>query len=381
MHPSSLRRESTRALAAAVLLTIFPGWLPNAFPQADPSQIDRLLETPYDGVVPEGLEIQARIVTIEPAEPSRIKWRHGGEGLGGKPVSGYFPKVAAKPKGPRIDDLLDSPKLRAGKPKPKAEPAPANLEIGEWSQWVPFSAMAPRKAPRRLFLTVSAGRRSQYIGQHPYGGRLFEGYSTKLEIEFRIRYQGKELKTFRSRAEFGSTVGAVIPFHRLAAGPEPVNSAFVSGIGSLLDYAKEREAYLKSLPYADSPKPEKYQMLTALNGYGEGAYHGIRYSSREVAETEGRALRSLGVNGFQGGPSFFHEQRAKGEGFGMEFARGVNAGRCRLSGPPIRGRARDSGGGLPLRAGCSGAPTSCRGQVARIRARGQSRCVLGHDRR
>lgn len=323
-----------------------------AQPDADTGQIDLLLEEPFDGVVPEGLELRARIVSIEPAEASAIKWRHGGEGLSGSPVSGTFPKVAAagKPAEPNLDDLLDSPKGKAKKPAP-APAAAADLEIGEWSAWLPVAEMVSRKAPERLFLTVTAGRRSQYVGPHPSGGRIFEGFSTNLEIEFETRFQGKTLKTFRSKAEHGSTVGAVIRFDRLAGGKGPTAPEFIAGMGSLLDYAKERETFVRSLPLAGAPMPTKYQMLTALNGYGEGAYHGIRYSEREVAETEGRTLRMMGINGFQGGPSFLHDQRAKGEGLGLEFARG---GETNIPGYPTP-RFEEGRADVP-EAGCPYAP-------------------------
>lgn len=339
----------SRALFLATAFVFSTAFSRAAQPEADTSQIDVETVARFDGAVPAGLELRARVLAISPAEPAEVLWRHGGEGLGGSVVRGRFPKADAKKNEPNIDDLLDRKPAKSASAAP--DPNAGKLAVGEWSGWVPIADIVGRKAPELLFLTVTAGRRSQFVANAPANGPRYTGHSTGLEMEFELRLSGKSLKTFRSEGKDGCTVGLVLPFRLLAGGKTPADKAFVEQCGSLLDYAARRQAYVKALPFAGAPMPKRYQMLTAMNGYGEGAYHGLRYSSRAVAETEARTLRLMGINGFQGGPSFLHEHRAAGQGLGMEFAVG---GETNIPGYPT---PRQEEGRAPIpEAGCPYAP-------------------------
>src|SRR5687767_5148628 len=72
--------------------------------------------------VPDDLTLRARVTRITPAAPTKIEWRHGGEGLGGEPTRGSLGELA--------------------------------LDVGDWSPEVPVvSLVKDGKLPKVLFVT------------------------------------------------------------------------------------------------------------------------------------------------------------------------------------------------------------------------------------
>src|SRR4051794_25638227 len=91
----------------------------------EPSQVDVIKS---DGIwtVPPELTVRARVTAINPAEPTDIAWRHGGEGLGGTVTRGVLG---------------------------------TKLGLGEWSPTVPVNSFVTNgKFPRTLFVTFTCGQ-------------------------------------------------------------------------------------------------------------------------------------------------------------------------------------------------------------------------------
>ncbi len=203
-------------------------------------------------VVPPDLTLRARVTALTPAEPTKIEWRHLGEGLGGSPVRGTLGE---------------------------------NLPMGAWSPAVPVASFVKGKFPAKLFLTFTVGRRG----------------STGAELEFEAAWKGQAVKTFKEAGPDGGTVGIVIPAQRLAAGRTPASPEFTRELSGLLDYARRRAAQFAAL---NGSPLRKIGVVTNLGGYGAGAGYGIRHANPEVVEAELETLRRLGVNGFAGAPDF-----------------------------------------------------------------------------
>jgi hypothetical protein len=226
--------------------------------------------------VPADLTVRARVTKLAPSEPTSLKWRWGGEGLGGSPASGVFGE---------------------------------NLAVGAWSEPVPASSFVKGKFPARLFLTVTAGRGGKLARGEAEGYRRMEGQSTGVEVEFEWSWQGKVLKTFTESGPDGGTVGLVIPAVRLAGGKTPADPVFLKELGGLLDHARQRADRLDAALGPAGPAPKRFGIVTDLGGYGSGSYYGIRFTNPAILDAELRTLRRLGVNGFTHAPRFLSESK------------------------------------------------------------------------
>jgi len=267
--------------------------------------------------VPAALTMRARVTAITPAEPVTIDWRWGGEGLGGTVSRGT---------------LGDK------------------LPVGTWSQPVPVASFVKGQFPRKLFLTFTTGRGGKLVREGNYGYYHTEGHSTGVELEFEFACDGKVVKTFKEAGPDGGTVGIVIPAYRLAGGKTPEDAGFLGELCGLADYARQREAKLAALPYAQGPFPRRFAVFTDLGGYGTGTYYGTRHTNKAITETECRSLRTLGVNGFAGAPRFLVDMAAARTGFAKDFCRGVY---LQLGGYPV---PRAQKGRAVPEAGCPFAP-------------------------
>ena len=96
---------------ACMLMVVCIGWQFVPAPRAqdaDDEQIDiEIIEAVPTVPVPDDFTVRARIVKITPAEPSRIAWRHGGEGAGGDRIIGTFVR-AERPEASGVGGKIES---------------------------------------------------------------------------------------------------------------------------------------------------------------------------------------------------------------------------------------------------------------------------------
>jgi hypothetical protein len=314
MRASRIRQRTGWSLA--VIGVLAAGFVFGAA-ERDTGQVDiETVEQAAAVALPDDFTVRARVAAISPEEPTAIAWRYGGEGAGGEPVSGVFPAPGDKPqKPPAADKGKKEAEADKGR-KPVREAAPLGvLPVGQWSLPVPVASLS--SASRRLVLTVTAGTGGRRVSLNPL---VFEGYSTNLTVEFEFALKGKPLKTVRDSAD-GRVVGVVIPLHLLAKGKAPDSPEFLAELTNLLDYERRRASALQSLPWGAWPLPKRFSILTDMSGFGDTSYHGVRYSSRELALTLAGTLRMLGVNGLRAGPPFLKDMVRTGQGLGAEFRR------------------------------------------------------------
>ncbi len=256
--------------------------------------------------VPHDFTMRARVTAATPSEPVHLRWRYGGEGLGGGVTTGTFAE---------------------------------NLPVGTWSPPVPLTSIAA-KFPKKLFLTVTLDR--------PRGG---DGRAShrNVRVEFEFRWRDRAVKSFEEAAPDGATVGLFIPAYRLAGGKAPDHPDFTGELGGLLAYARARAERLEKLPWSGRPVPRLYTVITDLGGHGEGAGYGIRHANRAVTEAECRSLRQLGVNALRARPAFLESMISEKTGYGAAFGRGAITGHAGF--PVVRyrkGSAPAPGAGCPF---------------------------------
>ncbi len=245
-------------------------------PGADSEQIDIIEISTEAHTLPEELTFRARVTALNPSEQTTINWRYGGEAQGGKVHSGVLGK---------------------------------DLEIGQWTDPVPVISLCEGRFPpsfhgRRWFLTFTVGK----------------GGTRGVEMEFEFSYKGEVIKTFREAGPDGRTVGIVVPHYLLRGGNQPDHPDFVEQLGGLLSYAQRRAKSLEDLPWSGWPLPKLYPIVSDVSGFGESGY-GIRYSNKEITETECATLRQLGANSLRAAPRYLKELSDRREGIGKEFAR------------------------------------------------------------
>ena len=244
---------------------------------------------------------RARCTKVEPLQPVRIHWRWGGEGLGGRVVSG------------ELTEFLPDPD-KSGKPVSEGnriivEGRTFNheyLQPGTWSGWYPVSIF--KTQGRRHFVTFT-------LEGHKSSRNLTE---TELELEF--KYRDKLLKRFTVSGPDGPTFGTVIPLQHLNEKGHPADG-FVEELGSLYHYAHTKLATLSKAPWAKLPAPKLYGVVTDCAGYQPGSGYACRTTDKATMLAEFEVLRLLGVNGTRSLPDFVLEDIRKGEGMGPDFSR------------------------------------------------------------
>ena len=204
--------------------------------QQDTEQIDVPIVQSQSFRVPETLSIRVRLKNIAPDEPTPIKWRHGGEGQGGKVHRGVFPKLGV----------------------PADAPVEAHtLPVGQWSAPVPLVSLAERFS-EKFFLTITAGNPGKTVDRTT--GRR-GGYSTDVTFEFEFSFGNDVIKKFTTEGPDGGTATIVIPVYRLVEGVEPNSPAFIEELTDVLGYARRRAEALENLPWANWPLPRKYAII------------------------------------------------------------------------------------------------------------------------
>jgi hypothetical protein len=267
--------------------------------------------------MPEDVMIRARVARSDFPGPLVIKWRYGGEGLGGDPVGGVF---WAKPQ-PKKFPTLDEPEIK--EPEEGFEDPDDlgdKLALGQWSQWLPMHTFSRGKAfPGLRMLSVTAHKPGK--GKNVMDGAAGLG-PVAADFEFEISWQGRTLKTVRETGITGATVGLAIRANTLVSGVNPDSPKFLEGVTGLKDYVAGRMAFLEALPWAKGPKPTLFFFVTDLGGYGQGSGYKIRHTNPEISELELRTVRQIGINGLRSGPSFLNQWIKEDKGIGPEFKRG-----------------------------------------------------------
>ena len=303
---------------------------------ADDEQIDiEITEAGSVEPIPDDFTVRARIVKITPAEPSRIAWRHGGEGVGGDRIIGTFVRA----------ETSDAPPPTATTASPDSENDDL-LAVGEWSKLLPVKDFMGRPG-KRLILTLTAGTKGSRVSLRPM---RFEGYSTGIEAEFEFRYKGDVVKMVRVRSGEGNVFGLVIPLDLLRGDVRPDSPEFVHRLTGLMDYEIDRREPLEKLPWTTWPRPERFLIIDNVRGFGPVSYHGTRYSSRALVYEMLRTLRLLGVNGIRSPAEFLLADIEERRGIAADLSRGTIS---RGPGYPVPSAKRlRANKPVPVGAGC-----------------------------
>ena len=241
--------------------------------------------------MPEDFTLRARVTRIAPSEPTDIRWRHGGQGLGGDVTRGVLGE---------------------------------KLAVGEWSQPVPVASLTDGRLPRRLFMNFGVGRPGKRRRGADRNTRVDKvGYSKDAELEVEFRHGDKVVKTLKGYGPEGGTITIVIPGYRLTAETTPADPEFLDELLTIHEYALRRAERVEKLPWAKWPVPKRYAVINNLGGYGHGIGYGIRTTNMATVEAEARTLRQLGVNGLRRPNEILLKMIAAGKGFAKDFNRSM----------------------------------------------------------
>ncbi len=282
------------------------------------------------------VEFRARVTQLEPEQPVRIHWRWGGEGLGGRVVSGELTRFLPDEK-PVGEVIVEGKTYNYG-----------YLQLGSWSKWVSVSEFKTKA--RRLFVTFTLEGRQD-------GRALRDG---ELELEF--RKDGVELKKVSVLGPDGPTFGVVVPLQHVESAEE-----FVAELGSLRDYARRKVEVLSEAPWAKLAAPKLYGIVTDCAGYKPGSGYGCRTADKATMLEEFNVLKLLGINGTRSCPDFVLEQIKGGVGIGPDFSR-VRI--THTTGYPIN-MVKRADGKAPRRSpgdGCPNHPLNVKGIPERVDA-------------
>lgn len=263
--------------------------------------------------------IRGRVIEAEPDAYVRLFWTWGGQGLGGDPVGGEWtavrptPPVAGETTADEEDSLLSVLDETPQPPPVLVERGGTYhyhwLRMGVWSPELPASAF---RNNRHYFLTVYAEgcQPSDYRKKVPLRRAVFE---------FEIREDGRPVKTFREESPSGAVGTIIFPLRDLEQGrTTPRFLEHARGLSALIRW---RRSLMESLPWANDPRPQRYEILTDCGGYGTQRGYGVRASSKAVLYDEFAILRQMGVNGLRGRPSFFLDDLLAGRPEVSGFAR------------------------------------------------------------
>lgn len=318
--------------------------------KADEAQIDVIVEDEDAKTltIPPSLTMRVRIVRLKPFAPTQIQYKYGGWGSNGTRVYGHFwkPKEPDKPTtkqpaGDSLDDLLNqtptTAKAKPAAPKTELQPPatvdfhgrkfvekPPLFELNEWTEQVPLEQFAYGGATNPRFLQVFAGSGGVEEGRHVGGDRRYVGAAKDFVVELEFAYEGKLLKKLTVAGPDAPIAPIVIPYGALVGKTKPTDAAFLDNLTSLETYTARRANWAESQPWSSGPKPKHLAMVTNLGGYGESHALGIRHADQAIIEDEARTLRAMGINGFQGGPSYLVEQAMRHEGIGAPFRQGAD---------------------------------------------------------
>ena len=280
-----------RAFALLFLLWAAGLWF-DAGPARAQEQID-LADAPRAGKEPAApMAIRVRVSKCLPEQKEIVvRWRYGGEGLGGKTVRGEF---AAE-------------KSRPGAPPP--------LRPGEWTAWLPLETVAGR-GHHWAFPAITV--------DSPKVGRKKADPPHEIAVDFEVAQKGSVFKRFTETAPKGATVSFAFPGVDLDEGGT-ANPAFVAALQGISGHAHDRYNRLVQ-KFGDTPPVLRhFAVLGHLAGYGEAsagagkhgaAGYGVHHCNPAIVADECRTMRMLGMNGLVGGGSL---ELADAAGTGEQF--------------------------------------------------------------
>ena len=264
------------------------------------------------------VQFRARVTKLEPAQVARIFWRWGGEGLGGKPVTGEITRfLPSQPDQPNVDAAFEKKDdLDVGEIIPEKKPQDRiitedetwkyeYLKPGTWSRPYPITTF---KRSGSCFITFT-------LKGHQTGTAI-----TGAEMEFEFASDGKAIKRFKVAGPDGPTFGIYAPLRQLGKDGKPTD-LFAKQLGSLRHYIEGKQNALRQLPWIDQPVPKLYGILTDCNGYRPGTGYKCRTTDKETMLAEFEVLRLMGFNGTRGCPAFVMELIRNREGIGRKFNR------------------------------------------------------------
>ena len=247
------------------------------------------------------IELRARCTQLEPSQPVRIHWRWGGEGLGGSVISGELTEFLPDPTGRKNQVAPKDRIIVSGKTFNHEYLFPET-----WSRWHPVSSFKSKGKQKFITFTLQGKQSGKSI--------------TKAELEFEFRHHGKLLKRISISGPDGPTFGVVLPLQHIDSDGKP-KDGFVTGLGSLKDYAQGKVRALSEQPWAKLPAPKLYSIITDCTGYKPGSGYACRTSDKETMLAEFEVLRLLGFNGTRSLPDFVLKEIEKGEGIGPQFSK------------------------------------------------------------
>lgn len=216
--------------------------------------------------------VRVRVTSLEPVAPTKIRWRRGGEGLGGAVYSGEF----------------------------YTDGGEVTFQKGQWSTPTLLQTIVGALDAEDAFFTITAGEPGRF--DRTISART--GYSRNVVFEVEERRNGVT-KTLQAVGPNGGTATLGVPGRAL--------KGFAQGLTTVDEVARSRLRVLRSLPWAPEPRPQLYAITTDLGGYGLGSGYGIRVTDPKTVETEMESLLELGVNSLRTAPEFVLARGNRGE--------------------------------------------------------------------
>jgi hypothetical protein len=210
------------------------------------------------------LRLRVSVLHSQPATASLVRWRQGGEGLGGQVRRGTF--------------------ALGGKEAP--------LPLGSWSDPLSLSDVFEREQAHDAYLTVTAGNPGKPIRR---GSSVRHDFSRDVTIGVRVEWQGRTIDELHVAGPHGGTATLVVPGVR--------RDGWASRIASTREVAEARRARSHaSSPGVLSP-PTQFRVVSDLGGFGTGSGYGVRSTDQQTASLELDTLRQLGVNSLRAAPA------------------------------------------------------------------------------
>ena len=245
------------------------------------------------------MTMRVRVTKCVPqADVVLVRWRRGGEGLGGTVIHGaFFPETTEKP-AQAPDPLASRPLTEAGPGDQRPESA---VSVGEWTRRTPVETVVGRTTRWEFpTITVEIARDKQKRIEPP----------SEIAVEFEFAHGGKAVRQFVETSPRGATVGFAFP-GALLSEKGPGDPAFAAALQGLSGHARSRRERLEKAIGAPSPPLKHLAVLGHLAGYGQGpgggvgkaAGYGVRHCNPEIVAEECRTLRLLGVNALVGANS------------------------------------------------------------------------------
>ena len=277
-----------------------------------------LLASPLLAEAAHPVQFRARVTKLAPSQPARIHWRWGGEGLGGKPVTGEITKfIPSRPDQPDPGTALEK-KDEFDVEEIIPEKQPTDRIITEDETWK-YEWLKPG-AWSRPYPTTTFKRRGNSFITFTLQGHETGTAITNAELELEFVARGKVIKRFAVAGPDGPTFGIFAPLSLVDKDGAPT-AQFAERLGSLRHYIEAKQNALQRLPWIAKAVPKLYGIVTDCTGYKAGAGYKCRTADKETMLAEFNVLQLMGFNGTRGCPAFLLDLMRKGDPFARQFAR------------------------------------------------------------